>query len=442
MNKETIKIIGGGLAGCECAYQLLKRGFNVKLYEMRPVTKTPIHKTDSLAELVCSNSLKSNDVDTSQGLLKAELRMLDSLLLKCAEKCSVPAGGALAVNREDFSRLVEDELNKFDNLEIIREEVEDIDLDEYTVIAAGPLCSEKLTKKIMELTSETELNFYDAVAPIISFKSIDMNKAFFCGRYGKGGDDYLNCPMEKDEFLKFANELVNAETVILKDFENKDIFNACMPIEVMAKKGIDSMRFGPLRPVGIINPTNNKKYYAVVQLRKEDNYNNLYNIVGFQTNLKFKEQERVFRLIPGLENAEFVRYGVMHKNIFINAPQCINANFRSLKYKKLYFAGQISGVEGYMESTMSGLMCAINIYRQIIGFESIIPSEETAIGSLVRYISSPKKNFQPMHVSYELMPELEEKTRDKKLRKHLYSERAIIKMQEFVNIINNTSSNS
>ncbi|MCR4660761.1 MAG: methylenetetrahydrofolate--tRNA-(uracil(54)-C(5))-methyltransferase (FADH(2)-oxidizing) TrmFO [Clostridia bacterium] len=436
---KRINVIGGGLAGCECAYSLLKSGYEVYLYEMRPVVNTDVHKTDNLCELVCSNSLKSIDPNTSQGLLKLEMEKLDSLVIKCAKKTSVPAGGALAVDRELFSKAVEDELNSFDKLHIIREEVSDLEKEEFkdaiNILATGPLTSESMCEYIQKVTNVTQLNFYDAVAPIIEYESINKEKSFFGGRYNKGGDDYINCPMNEEEYINFYNNLVEAECVILKDFENKDIFNACMPIEVMAKKGIDTMRFGPLRPVGFRYPNSEKRPYAIVQLRKEDNYNHLYNLVGFQTNLKFKEQERVFRMIPALENAEFVRYGVMHKNIFIDSTKLLNIDFSLNTLKNTYVIGQLSGVEGYIESAMCGIICGINIDRQIRGKKSIIPNEYTAIGSLIKYITTPNSSFQPMHASFSLIPELDEKVKDKKLRKELKSKRAIENIDNYLELL-------
>ena len=430
MNK--VIVIGGGLAGCECASQLLKRGHRVELYEMRPDKQTAVHKTGLLAELVCSNSLKSRDINTAQGLLKNELSQLDSLILRVAEKKCVPAGGALAVDRKEFSHEVERALSEYNELKVIRKEITEIpDNDGYTVVATGPLTEGKLAESIKTLTGNNELYFYDAVAPVITAESVDKEKSFFAGRYGKGGDDYLNCPMNEEEYTAFQEELKNAETVILKDFEKHEVFNACMPIELMAKRGKDCMRFGPLRPVGIKDPETGKRPYAVVQLRKEDNYNSMYNIVGFQTNLKFGEQERVFRMIPALADAEFVRYGVLHRNTFLNAPKTLNSDFSCINNGKIYFAGQISGVEGYLESTMSGLMSAINIDRELRGKNKMIPSKCTAIGSLMRYIALPNVNFQPMHVSYSLMPELEEKIKDKKLKKEKYSQRAVEAMKQF-----------
>ena len=431
---DRIKIIGGGLAGSECAYRLAKMGYAVDLYEMRPVKQTPVHKTGGLAELVCSNSLKSTDINTSQGLLKYELKTLDSLILRVAEDTKVPAGGALAVERNAFSEGVEREIMKMENVNVFRSECTDIE-DGITVIASGPLTSDALSEKILSLTGEQQLYFFDAVAPIVTAESVDKDKSFFAGRYGKGGDDYLNCPMSREEYYAFVDELVHADTVILKDFEKKEIFSACMPVEVMAKRGEDTLRFGPLRPVGIRDPRTDERPYAVVQLRKEDNYDELYNIVGFQTNLKFGEQKRVFSLIPALHDAEFVRYGVMHRNTFLNAPETLNGDFSCKKNENVYFAGQISGVEGYLESAMSGLLCAINIDRKLRGKEIILPPETTAIGSLIRYITSPNKNFQPMHVSYSLMPELDDRVKDKKKRKEEYSRRAISAIEQFAKTI-------
>ncbi len=428
--KNKITIIGGGLAGVESAYQLAKRGFDVELYEMRPVVNTPIHKTSNLAELVCSNSLKSKDVNTSQGLLKWELEQFDSLVLRCAYKTCVPSGGALSVDREKFSKEIEAELEKFANIKIVREELTEI--NEYTIVASGPLTSDRLAKKINELFGDKNLQFYDAVAPIITKESVDMSKAFYAGRYGKGGDDYLNCGMDKEEYYSFVKELQTAERVITKEFEKKDIFSACMPVEVMASKGEDSLRFGPLKPVGLYDPKTNIRPYAVVQLRKEDNYDLLYNLVGFQTNLKFAEQKRVFSMIPALKNADFVRYGVMHRNTYINAPVVLNADFSLKANKKIFFAGQITGVEGYLESVLSGLLAGVNMARVIEDKETILPPKNTMSGSLMRYISSSNSNFQPMHVSYSLVEELGYRVKEKAKRKEEYSLRAKREMTEFL----------
>ncbi len=431
--KNKVKIIGGGLAGCEASYQLLKRGCEVELYEMRPNIKTPIHKTGNLAELVCSNSLKSTDINTAQGLLKQELELLDSLILRVAKENSVPAGGALAVERESFSLAVERELRKFDNLKIIREE--NTKITPFTIVATGPLTSDKMNEVISGYIGEEFLSFYDAVAPIITFESVDMDSAFFAGRYNKGGDDYINCPLNEKEYYDFVDNLILADKIILKDFENKEIFQACMPIEVMAQKGRDSLRFGPLRPVGIYHPVTNERPFAVVQLRKEDNVNKCYNIVGFQTNLKFGEQKRVFGLIPALKNAEYERYGVMHRNTFVNAPKTINIDFSTKKDETVFFAGQISGVEGYLESVMSGLFAGINMYNALSNKERSVPPEETMSGSLMKYISSENKDFQPMHVSFMLVPELAERVRDKQKRKEAYSLRALNAMKLYTKSI-------
>lgn len=425
--KNKVKIIGGGLAGCEAAYQLSKRGVEVELFEMRPSVPTPAHTTGNLAELVCSNSLKSTDINTAQGLLKQELSMLDSLILRVAKEHSVPAGGALAVEREAFSLAVERELSSFPNLKIIREECTKI--APYSIIATGPLTSDAMSKEIINFLGEESLSFYDAVAPIVTCESVDMNSAFFAGRYNKGGDDYINCPMNEKEYYDFVDNLILADKIILKDFENKDVFQACMPVEVMAQKGRESLRFGPLRPVGIYHPITNERPFAVVQLRKEDNINKCYNIVGFQTNLKFGEQKRVFGLIPALKNAEYERYGVMHRNTFVNAPSALNTDFSAKKDTNVFFAGQISGVEGYLESVMSGLFAGINMYNTLLGKERTVPPIETMSGSLMKYISTENSNFQPMHVSFMLVPELGERVKDKQKRKEAYSLRAINAMK-------------
>lgn len=429
---ETIKIIGGGLAGCEAAYQLLKRGYTVQLYEMRKVKMTPCHHTDKLAELVCSNSLKSMLEDTASGCLKAELRQLDSLLLKCADKAAVPAGGALAVNRELFSQAVEDELNSFDTFVRIDEEVTSITPDIYTVIATGPLTSEGLHRALADiLDGNSALHFYDAAAPIVSGDSIDFAKAFFATRYDKGeASDYLNCGMQKDEYKIFYGALVAAEIAEIHEFDKREIFEGCMPIEVMAKRGEDTIRYGMLKPKGIVNPNNGEKYYAVAQLRKENTQGTAYNLVGFQTNLKFKEQKRVFGLIPALKNAEFLRYGVMHRNTFINAPMVLDAMFALKKYPKVYFAGQISGVEGYVESIMSGLIAAINIASKIGGKSPYIAPPTTIIGSLQRHVSTQNGDYQPMNANFGILTELTcldgvSHVKDKKSRKSLYSKRSI-----------------
>ena len=366
-----VNVIGGGLAGCECAYQLLRRGFEVDMYEMRGVKNTPCHSTERLAELVCSNSLKAQSLDNASGLLKYELARLDSLILKCAYMSDVPAGGALAVDRVKLSESVEKMLNGFNGFELIRKEIDTVELNIPTVIATGPLTSDKMAKWIKDFLGGEYLNFYDAVAPIVDGDSIDYSKAFFASRYGKGGDDYLNCAMNKEQYLTFYDALIHAERAKLKDFEF-EVFERCMPIEVMASRGVDTMRYGPLRPIGIRNPHSDERPYAVIQLRKEDGEGSAYNIVGFQTNLKFSEQKRVFSMIPGLENAEFLRYGVMHANTFINAPKVLDSAFAVKNNPFIFFAGQLTGVEGYMESVASGLIAGINLARRLSGKTDLI----------------------------------------------------------------------
>lgn len=417
-----IKIIGGGLAGCEAAYQLAKRGVSVVLYEMRPKKTTPAHKTEGFAELVCSNSLKSTDVNTAQGALKREMKLCDSLIIRAGENASVPAGGALAVDRDKFSEYIGEVIKSFDNIEVVREECTEI--DDYTIVASGPLTSEGLCKSLSEITGENYLNFYDAVAPIVTGESVDFSKAFFAGRYGKGGEDYLNCPLDREEYYDFVDNLVNAEKVVLHEFEKRDVFNACMPVEIMAGKGADTLRFGPLRPVGLTDPNTGRRPFAAVQLRKEDADGRLYNLVGFQTNLKFGEQKRVFSMIPALHDAEFVRYGVMHRNTFINAPKILGKGFELKNRPTVFIAGQLSGVEGYAESAMSGLFAGINAYKRLKGEEIVDPPETTLTGGLMKYIITDNKDFQPMHVGFPLMPDLEEKIRDKQKRKEAYSARA------------------
>ena len=431
-DRDTVKIIGGGLAGVECAWALLKQGFKVIMYEMRPKNTTGAHKTDKLAELVCSNSLKSDLPDTASGTLKAEMRLLDSLILKCAEIAKVPAGGALAVDRDVLSLKVEEALFANPNFTLIREEVKDIDFNTPTVIACGPLCSKAISDILQEIGGSDNLHFCDAVAPIVSADSIDYNKAYFGARYGKGGD-YLNCGMNKEEYQRFYNELINAEVVVDKLID-AEFYESCMPVEVMAKRGVDAIRFGPLRPVGLDAP-DGRKFYAVVQLRKENLQGNAYNIVGFQTNLLFPEQKRVFGLIPGLEKAEFLRYGVMHRNSYVNAPKILNSDFSLKKYPLVYVAGQLSGVEGYMESAMSGLIAGISLAKKLKGETFDIPDEYTIIGSLVRYITNPAiEQLQPMNANFGLLPPIEG-IRDKKERKTAYGLRAVEHMLKYKELV-------
>ena len=428
---EKVRVIGGGLAGCEASLQLLKRGYSVELYEMRGVKNTPCHKTTNLAELVCSNSLKSVNEDTGHGLLKLELEKLDCELLKCAYKARVPAGGALAVDRDLFSKYVEEKLYAYDNFSKVNKEYVEIDSSIPTIIATGPLTSDELSKNISKLLGEDYLNFYDAVAPIISKDSINMEKAFFAARYDKGGDDYINCPMNKEEYLNFYNALINAERATLHDFDI-NVFENCMPIEIMASRGEDTMRFGPLRPKGIRRPGSDERFYAVVQLRKENNEGSAYNIVGFQTNLKFSEQTRVFSLIPGLENIEIQRYGVMHRNTFINAPKVLNETFQLKSDKNIFFAGQLTGVEGYVESIMSGLIAAINLDMQLRNVGNLILPKETIIGTLQRHVSQENMDYEPMNANFGILPQLENPKRDKKERKLQYKERSLEKMDEYL----------
>ncbi len=428
--KDYINIIGGGLAGCEAAYQISKRGINVRLYEMKPTKYSPAHSNSDLAEIVCSNSFKSNLLTNACGLLKEELRMLDSLLIKIADETSVPAGQALAVDREEFSRKVTEYIENLDNVEIIKEEVTEIPDDAITIIATGPLTSDVLFEKISKLVGNNELHFYDAAAPIIEKSSVDMNIAFIGDRYGKGDADYINLPMNKEEYENFWNELVNAEVVELHSFEKREIFEGCMPVEVMAKRGIDTLRYGPLKPVGFDDPRTGRRPYALVQLRQDNSVGSLYNMVGFQTNLKFGEQKRVFSMIPGLQNAEFVKYGVMHRNTYINSTQILNNVYQMKDNANVFFAGQITGVEGYVESIASGLLAGINAVRYMKNKGKIVFPVETMIGALTDYISTPNEKFQPMNANFGILPKLPEKIRDKQERYKKLSDRAINIMKE------------
>lgn len=428
-----IDVVGGGLAGCEAAYQLLKRGADVVMYELRGVGSTPCHKTDNLAELVCSNSLKSEAEDTASGLLKAELDLLDCMLLKCARESRVPAGGALAVDRELFSKKVEDTLRSFGNFRLERKEITSLDFSYPTIIASGPLTSDALAKAIAEKLGAEYLGFYDAVAPIVDADSVDMNSAFFASRYDKGDPtDYLNCPLDKEEYEAFVRELVNAKVATLHEFDKREIFEACMPVEVMAKRGEDTLRYGPMRPVGI-RDSEGKRPYAVVQLRKENEQATMYNLVGFQTNLTFGEQKRVFGMIPALKNAEFLRYGVMHRNTFIKAPELLTPGFLLKEDGNIAFAGQMTGVEGYVESIASGLIAALNIYAKASGQEEILFPATTICGQLQRHISAKSDDYQPMNANFGLLPPTGEKIRDKKMRKVAYYKRGEQDMMRYLN---------
>ena len=422
---QKVSVIGAGLAGCEASYQLAKRGVLVDLYDIKPNKMTPAHSNTNLAEIVCSNSLKSTDLSTASGTLKEEMTLLDSLILKTAKECSVPAGSALAVDRELFASKITQKIKSFKNINFISKEITSLP-EGIVILATGPLTTPKLAESLAEIFNSNSLYFYDASSPIVEYSSIDKQKSFIKDRYDKGSGDYLNCGMNREEYLKFYNELISAETIQLKSFEKKEIFEGCMPIEVMAKRGEDSLRFGPLKPVGLNHPESGEKYYAVVQLRREDNNQSLFNLVGFQTNLTFGEQKRVFSLIPALKNANFVKYGVMHRNTYINAPQILLPTFQTKQNKNLFVAGQLSGVEGYMESTASGLLAGINAYLLLKGKEPIVLDKTTMLGAIANYITSADaKNFQPMNANFGILPALEQKERDDKKRKLLYSARAI-----------------
>ena len=427
-----IDVVGGGLAGSEAAYQLLKRGVEVVMYELRGAGNTPCHKTNNLAELVCSNSLKSEAEDTASGLLKAELDLLDCMLLRCARECRVPAGGALAVDRERFSEKVQERLSSFENFRLVRKEVTSLDFEYPTVIASGPLTSDTLANAIAQRLGADYLGFYDAVAPIVDAESVDMESAFFATRYDKGDPtDYLNCPLNKEEYEAFVKELVNAKVATLHEFDKREIFEACMPVEVMAKRGDDTLRYGPMRPVGI-RDKEGKRPYAVVQLRKENAHGTAYNLVGFQTNLTFGEQKRVFGMIPALKNAEFLRYGVMHRNTFLCAPKLLTAGFLLKEDGKTAFAGQMTGVEGYVESIASGLIAALNIYAEATGEEEIVFPATTICGQLQRHVSTDNENYQPMNANFGILPPAGEKIRDKKMRKVAYFNRGVQDMKRFL----------
>lgn len=423
----TVNVIGAGLAGCEAAWALASYGINVRLYEMKPKKFSPAHKYKGFAELVCSNSLKASRLESAAGLLKAEMEMLGSLTVPCAKENSVEAGGALAVDRERFSDCVTAKIRENPLIEVIEEEVAKLP-DGISIIATGPLTGGAMADVIKELCGEG-LSFYDAAAPIVTYESLDKEKVFFASRYGRGEADYINCPMNKDEYTAFYHELVNAERVQLKDFETHpfSVYEGCMPIEVLASRGEDTMRFGPMKPVGITDIRTGKRPYAVVQLRRENKEATLFNLVGFQTNLKFGEQKRVFSMIPGLENAEFMRYGVMHRNTFINSPELLDSDFSMINNKNIYFAGQITGVEGYMESAASGIIAGTAAARRILGLEALSLPRETMIGALTAYISDRFNSgkFQPMGANMGILPDIGERIRDKKAKYGVYANRAV-----------------
>ena len=433
MNEVTI--IGAGLAGCEAAYQLSKRGFKVRLFDSKPVKMSPAHHSDKLCEIVCSNSFKANRVNSAAGLLKEEMRTLGSLLLQCADKCAVPAGGALAVDRELFSDMVTQAINSDPNITVIHEEITALPEDGVHIIATGPLTHDALAKAIADKYGES-LRFFDAAAPIVSAESVDMEHAFFESRYGKGGgEDYLNCPMNKEEYETFYEALVSAERAPVHEFDvmNPKVYEGCMPIEVMAQRGVDTVRFGPMKPVGLRDPMTGHRPWAVLQLRKENAAGTMYNLVGFQTNLKFGEQKRVFSLIPALNHAEFLRYGVMHRNTFIDSPRILNSDYSDKENKKRFFAGQLTGVEGYMESASSGLLCGINAARLIQGMDTVTLPTTTMMGAMSRYISDPYvSDFQPMGANFGILPELADRPRDKAERGQAYADRALGDLKRFI----------
>ncbi len=424
---KHINVIGAGLAGCEAAFVIANNGIKVKLYEMKPNKKTPAHKNDNFAELVCSNSLKANRIDSAAGLLKEEMRKLSSLCLMAADENSVAAGGALAVDRELFAEFITEKIKSHPNIEVINEVVTEIPCDAITVIATGPLTDGELADNISKLCKGGNLSFYDAAAPIVTKDSIDFSKVFYAARYDKGTADYINCPMNKEEYTVFYNELINAEGAPLHDIDKKpNVYEGCMPVEILAKRGEDSIRFGPLKPVGLRDPRTDKRPWAVVQLRAENKDCTLYNLVGFQTNLKFAEQKRVFSLIPGLQNAEFVRFGVMHRNSFINSPKLLNRDLSLKQNPDIFFAGQLSGVEGYMESAASGIIAGLNAVNRLNNVMPTVLPNYTMIGALVNYITDETvTDFQPMGANFGIIPPLAEHIRDKRERYAALSERSL-----------------
>jgi len=430
------KVIGAGLAGVEAAWQIANAGYDVSLYEMKGIKRSPAHKSDLFAELVCSNSLKASRLESAAGLLKEEMAILGSLTVPVARSCAVPAGGALAVDRDIFSKTITDKIKTHPRIKVINEVVETIDFSDketVTIIASGPLTDDKLAASIQNVVGEY-LSFYDAAAPIVTADSVDMTKAFGASRYNRGGeDDYINCPFNKQEYENFINELIHAESAIVHDF---DVYEGCMPIEKLAKRGLDAARFGPMKPVGLIDPNTNHRPWACVQLRRENDKGTMFNLVGFQTNLKFGEQKRVFSMIPGLENAQFVRYGVMHRNSFLNSPKLLNPDYSLRKYPNIFFAGQITGVEGYMESAGSGIIAGINAVRFAENKSSFVPDNVTMLGALCEYISDESvKNFQPMGANFGVLPPIEPKIRDKQERYKALSDRAISSLKSSMELI-------
>ena len=422
---DIVTVLGAGLAGSECAWQLSRRGVNVRLVEMKPNKKTPAHTSDSFAELVCSNSLRSDELSNAVGLLKEEMRRMGSLIMESADKNRVAAGGALAVDREGFSEYITQKLTAQENIEIIRAEATEIP-DGEVVIATGPLSSDAIAEKIAALCPNSDLHFYDAVAPIVTLESVDMSSAFFASRYDKGTADYVNCPMDKDEYLAFVQELVSAREAEVHGFDDGGVFEGCMPVEVMARRGVDTLRYGPLKPVGLVDPRTGKANYAVVQLRRDNAEGTIYNLVGFQTHLTWGEQRRVFSMIPALKNAEFVRYGVMHRNTYLNSPQLLDRYYRLRSDERISFAGQMTGVEGYVESAASGMLVGIETAARVLGLESVDFPQETAIGALAQYISGGSVgDFQPMNINFGIISPLGYRVKGKRNKNAEISKRSL-----------------
>ena len=452
IQKPLVKVIGAGLAGCEAAWQAVRQGARVELYEMKPEKFSPAHHKEGFAELVCSNSLRSNQLNNAVGLLKEELRLMGSLIMEAAYATQVPAGAALAVNRDLFSDYVTDKIKSHPDITVISCEVTDIDFDDITVVATGPLTSEKMAERISEITGGEELHFFDAAAPIVDFSTVNMDKAFFASRYGKGdAQDYLNCPFTKEEYDVFYNALVSAKVAPLKAFDKElqekelTVFEGCMPVEVMASRGYDTLRFGPMKPVGLIDPKTNAEAFATVQLRRENIEGTMYNIVGFQTHLTFEEQKRVFRLIPGLESCEFFRYGVMHRNTYINSPGFLTPLYSMRERNNVFFAGQMTGVEGYIESTSSGFVAGLNAARLALGKDSIVFPKETEIGALASYVScgGVSSSFQPMNANFGIIAPFDKKIKGgKRCRNEAYAERSLAIIRDsYVSLTENENTN-
>jgi len=429
---NPIVVIGAGLAGCEAAWQIAKKGERVILYEMKPEVYSPAHRSPFFAEIVCSNSFKSESLENGPGVLKKEMELLESLILKTAEETRVPAGDSLAVDREVFSKRITQIIGRLENVEIVRKEISAIPENGITIIATGPLTSEALSREIQMITGDRHLFFYDAISPIVTADSIDFEKTFKASRYGKGGDDYVNCPMGEDEYYRFVNALNQAEKVLVRHFERRYLFEGCLPVEELAVRGKDTLAFGPLKPVGLIDPKTGRQPFAVIQLRQEDQFGTLFNLVGFQTRLKQEEQKKVFRMIPGLERAEFVRLGSVHRNTFIDAPRLLKESLQLRDRPNLFFAGQITGVEGYMESTAMGLLAGINAFRKARGMETVFPPSTTAIGALIHYIThSQTIPFQPMNINFGLFSPLQGKARGRE-RRRLLAKRALNEMKKWM----------